>query len=161
MSPENNGAKTLEPAGGALAVDLGKLPSYLGYQVRQAQAAVFRDFGRIMQGVGISPGEFSLLTLVRANPGINQIDLVRVYQLDKSTLSNSVKDLRARGLIKTARDQRDRRFHGLWLTETGDDVLDRATVEVEAQERVMDRMLRPGERERLLDMLSRVARAFG
>lgn len=142
------------------AVDLGKLPGYLGYQVRQAQAAVFRNFAHIMNDVGVTPGEFSLLTLVRANPGIHQISLVRVYQLDKSTLSNSIKDLKNRKLIRRVRDRNDRRYYGLWLTDFGAAVLERATVRAEEQERAMDGVLGNGEREQLLDLLFRIAHAF-
>lgn len=145
---------------GTAEVDLGKLPGYIGYQLRQAQAAVFRDFAHIMGDVGVTPGEFSLLTLMRENPGIYQISLVRVYQLDKSTLSNSIKELKNRKLIRRIRDQDDRRYYGLWLTEVGEAVLDRATVRVMEQERTMEGALLPGEREQLLDMLVRIARAF-
>lgn len=142
------------------AVDLGKLPFYLGYQTRQAQTAVFRNFAQIMSGVGLTPGEFSLLTLVRNNPGIHQVSLVQVYQLDKSTLSNTVKDMRKRQLLRLIRDDKDRRYYGLWLTECGAEALARATVRVEQQEDVMDTVLGPGEREQLLDLLARIASAF-
>src|SRR3972149_7521341 len=78
--------------GQALAeVDFGKLPGYIGYQVRQAQSAVFRDLSRTLREAGVTPGEFSLLTLLRANPGINSITLTRIYQLDKATLLLSIK----------------------------------------------------------------------
>ncbi|MBZ0216953.1 MAG: MarR family winged helix-turn-helix transcriptional regulator, partial [Fimbriimonadaceae bacterium] len=110
--------------------------------------------------IGVTPGEFSLLALVSENPGIHQISLVRVYKLDKSTLSNSIKDLKNRKLIRQIRDRNDRRYYGLWLTEFGEAVLARATVRVEAQEHRMDSVLLPGEREQLLEQLSRISRAF-
>ncbi len=141
-------------------VDFGRLPGYIGYQMRQAQAAIFRDFGRIMQDVGITPGEFSLLAMVNANPGINQITLARVYRLDKSTLSYSVNGLKRRRLLRVTRSQQDRRYYGLHLTDAGREVLERATARVEAQERKMDTALAPGEREVLLDLLRRIAAAF-
>jgi len=141
-------------------VNLGKLPSYLGYQVRQAQAAVFRDFAETGGDLGISPGEFSLLTLVRENPGIHQISLVRVYKLDKSTLSNSITHLEKRKLLRRVRDATDRRFYGLWLTKFGEAVLERATDRIEEQETRMDAALAQGEREQLLDLLARVSSAL-
>ncbi len=141
-------------------INLGKLPGYLGYQIRQAQAAVFRDFTGTSGDLGVSPGEFSLLTLVRENPGIHQISLVRVYKLDKSTLSNSITDLKKRKLLRSIRDDADRRFHGLWLTEFGEAVLDRATGRIEAQEARMAGVLGPGEREQLLDLLARISSAL-
>jgi len=141
-------------------VHLGKLPGYLGYQVRQAQTAVFRDFAQIMENVGITPGEFSLLTLTEANPGINQGTLARVYQLDKSTLSTSINGLIRRGLIERTRSDRDRRFYALWLTDAGRDALGQATRLVEKEEAQMDAALEPGEREQLLGLLEKITAAF-
>ena len=61
------------------AVKLAALPSYLGYQIRQAQTAVFRDIEAKMKSIGVTPGEFGLLTIVGANPGINQKTLTKLY----------------------------------------------------------------------------------
>src|SRR3989338_2705904 len=130
-------------AGQALAeIDFGKLPGYIGYQVRQAQSAVFRDLMRALRNTGGTPGEFSLLTLLRANPGINSITLTRIYQLDKATLSLSIKGLTARGLIASTRHPNDRRYYGLALTRAGRALLRRVTRFIERQERTMDAMLR-------------------
>lgn len=145
---------------GGGAVDLAQLPDYLGYQIRQAQTSVFRDFARMMADVGVAPGEFSLLTTINANPGISQNRLVRAYQLDKSTLSLAINKLVKRGLIRRTPDERDRRYFSLWLTGEGLTAMARATERVENQERVMDGVLQPGEREALLDMLRRISRAF-
>ncbi len=141
-------------------IDFGKLPDYLGYQVRQTQASVFRDFLRISRETGVTPGEFSLLTMIGANPGINQISLARVYQLDKSTLSYSINALEKRRLIRRTRSADDRRYYSLWLTDDGHSVLQSTTERVEEQERMMDASLKPGERDLLLDLLRKVARAF-
>lgn len=141
-------------------VDFGKLPGYIGYQVRQAQSAVFRDLSRNLRDTGVTPGEFSLLTLLRANPGINSITLTRIYQLDKATLSLSIKGLMGRGLISSTRHANDRRYYALELTPAGRALLQGVTRHIERQERTMDAVLRPGERERLLDLLQRISRAF-
>jgi DNA-binding MarR family transcriptional regulator len=141
-------------------VDFGRLPDYIGYQLRQAQSAVFRDLSRTLRDSGVTPGEFSLLTMLQANPGINSITLTRIYQLDKATLSLSIKGLVRRGLISSTRNAADRRYYSLALTPAGRTVLRRVTGRVEKQEQDMDAVLRPGERARLLDLLQRIARAF-
>ncbi len=143
------------------ALNYGKLTTYLGYQARQAQAAVWRDFPRLMEGIDVTPGEFGLLTLIGANPGINQISLARVYKLDKSTLSYATNRLVKRRLIKRQRDPSDRRHYTLWLTTTGEAKLAAATAKVEEQEGMMDQMLKPGEREQLLKLLKKISHAFG
>lgn len=139
-----------------LPLNFGDLPSYIGYQVRQAQAAVFRDFRRITAETGLTPGEFSLLALVDGNPNINMVSLVAIYQLNKSTLSLTVDKLIRRGLIDRARQENDRRYYSLFLTPKGRQALDLTRKRVEEQERVMDTVLRPGERDLLIDILKRV-----
>jgi len=141
-------------------VDFGRLPGYIGYQLRQAQSAVFRDLSRTLRDTGVSPGEFSLLTLLKANPGINSITLTRIYQLDKATLSLSIKGLVKRGLISSTRSAQDRRYFELALTEKGRTLLLAVTRRIERQERVMDAVLKQGERVMLLELLQRISRAF-
>ena len=157
-----NAKSTTGPkAGQELAeVDFGKLPGYIGYQVRQAQSAVFRDLSRSLRQTGVTPGEFSLLTMLRANPRINSITLARIYQLDKATLSLSIKRLIERELISSTRHANDRRYYALELTSAGRTLLQGVTRRIERQERTMDAVLRPGDRERLLDLLQRITHAF-
>ncbi len=155
-----NNTMTEKPGPELVEVDFGRLPGYIGYQVRQAQSAVFRDLSRTLRETGVTPGEFSLLTMVRANPGINSITLTRIYQLDKATLSLSIKGLATRGLISSTRSANDRRYYALELTKEGLALLQGVTRRIERQERTMDAVLKPGERERLLDMLRRISRAF-
>lgn len=142
------------------AVRFGPLPGYLGYQIRQAQAAIFRDLAATTARLNLTPGEYGLLSLVDANPGISQIDLAQVYGLDKSTLSLAVTRLHKRSLVRRTRSADDGRYYGLWLTPSGSRLLADARAHVEAQEKAMDRVLRPGERTRMLDMLERISSVF-
>src|SRR3990167_7872461 len=80
-------------------INFGPLPHYLGYQIRQAQAAVFRDLMTSIADLKVTPGEFGLLTMLDVNPGISQVELAAVYNLDKSTLSLAVGRLVKRGLV--------------------------------------------------------------
>ncbi len=141
-------------------INFGPLPSYLGYQLRQAQTAIFRDLAASIAELKVTPGEYGLLSLVNSNPGISQIDLAQVYKLDKSTLSLAVSRLTKRGLVKRTRSQEDGRYYALWLLEPGRRLLQRVRKCVEAQERAMDSALRRGEREQMLDMLRRISRVF-
>lgn len=141
-------------------IDFGKLPGYIGYQLRQAQTAVFRDLSDSLRATGVTPGEFSLLAMLRANPDINSITLARTYQLDKATLSLSIKGLARRGLISSTRSADDRRYYSLRLTPAGRALLRRVTRRIENQERAMDAVLAPGERAQLIDLLTRISHAF-
>src|SRR3972149_1723175 len=140
------------------SVDFGRLPGYIGYQIRQAQSAIFRDIARSIRDLDVTPGEFSLLTMLEANPGLNSVTLARIYRLDKATLSLSLKRLVSRGLIQSARSERDRRYYSLRLTPAGRKVLQRATKRIERQERAMDAVLRPGRARQMRIIHSKPAR---
>jgi DNA-binding MarR family transcriptional regulator len=142
------------------AVDFAALKSYVGYRTRQAQLAIFRDFAGITAETGLSPGQFSLLTLIGSNPGINQITLAALHNLDKSTLSLAIRALKRQDLIESRRQPEDGRFYALHLTRAGSALVKRATQLVERQERRMEKALKPGERAQLIDMLKRITRAL-
>ncbi|HJU31750.1 MAG TPA: MarR family transcriptional regulator [Hyphomicrobiaceae bacterium] len=96
-------------------VDFDELPSYVGYQVRRAQATIFADFEAALAGADLTPGSFGVLTLIRANPGITQVALAAAFGVDKSTLSPVIVRLEARGLVRREVSPRDRRRHALYL----------------------------------------------
>lgn len=141
-------------------IDYGRLSGYLGFNLRRAQAAMFVDFARLTGDLDLTPGQFSLLMLLAANPGISQIGLSRAFGLDKSTVSPSIDRLEKRGLVVRARTPNDRRFYALQLSPAGQQLLARAVERVELQERAMAAALRPGERSAMIDMLRRVEAAL-
>jgi DNA-binding MarR family transcriptional regulator len=145
---------------GPVGPSFGPLLGYLGYQIRQAQAAIFRDLTAATADLDLTPGEFGLLAMIDANPGISQIDLAAIHKLDKSTLSLAVTRLAKRGLIRRARSPDDDRANRLFLRKQGVSLLRGMRERIEVQERTMDAVLRPGERELILDALKRISHAF-
>ena len=141
--------------GVAKRVDLDGLTGLLGYQIRQAQTASFRDLQEPLRDLGITPGEFSLLTIVRDNPQIRQTDLVDVYGLDKSTLSVAVKRLVGRELVVPHKLPDDRRFHGLTLSPEGKSLLQTVTSIIADQERRMEEILSRDEKDILMTGLKK------
>ena len=139
-----------------LKVNLAQLPNYLGYQIRQAQIAVFRDLLISLKDLNLTPGEFSLLTSVKYNKGVSQIELASVYEIDKSTLSHSIKRMVERGLIVRQRLESDKRYYGLSLTPAGRRLLKRVTSIVESQEELMKSVLTKAEKEKFLQILIRI-----
>src|SRR5437879_5741989 len=94
----------------------GILPELLGYRLRLAQQAVFRDFAA---SVGeVSPGRAGIVLLIEANPGVTQGRLAEAVRLDRSTMVGVVDSLEERGLIERRRGA-DRRTNRLWLTRAG------------------------------------------
>jgi len=132
----------------------GILPGLLGYRLRLAQQAVFRDFAQSVPEV--SPGRVGVLLLIEANPGVTQGRLARAVSLERSTMVGVVDTLEARGLIERRRGA-DRRTNGLWLTRAGRSRLGRIKRRIEAHEQRVASRLSAAERKALLALLEKLA----
>jgi len=133
----------------------GILPQLIGYRLRLAQQAVFRDFAATVGDV--SPGRAGILLLIEANPGVAQGRLAEAVHLDRSTMVGVVDALEQRGLIERRRGL-DRRTNGLWLTRSGRVLVARLRQRIERHERRVAERLSEGERMHLLALLGKLAR---
>jgi len=136
-------------------LDHGILPDLIGYQLRLAHVAVFRDFERTVGDLGISPGRVGVLVLVNGNPGITQSRLAEAVGLDRSTLVPVLDGLERRGLIER-RQGKDRRTNGLWLTPSGKRLLGRVRRRIAVHERRMVSGMSEKERDQLVALLARL-----
>ena len=131
----------------------GVLPGLLGYRLRVAQQAVFRDFASSV--AELSPGRAGMLLLVEANPGVTQGRLAQAVGLERSTMVGVIDALEERGLIERRRGA-DRRTNGLWLTRAGRPFVARLKSRIEMHERRVAARLTPGERDQLLALLEKL-----
>jgi len=149
-------------APGLPAVDYTLLPSLVGYRLRRAQLAVFQHFAHTMQArLGrdrLSPGEFGVLNLIDANPGLSQTALAAAIGTDRSTMVPILDRLERRGLIERRAVPGDRRRHALALGEHGGKLLGKFREAVLAHEQRIAADLSPAERELLLSLLERLRR---
>ena len=132
----------------------GLLPSLLGYRLRLAQQAVFRDFASSV--AELSPGRVGILLLLEANPGVTQGRLAQAVSLDRSTMVGVVDMLEGRGLIERRRGA-DRRTNGLWLTVEGRAMVARLKRRIHAHERRVAARLSAQERVQLLALLAKLS----
>ena len=133
----------------------GVLPGLLGYRLRLAQQAVFRDFASSV--AELSPGRAGMLLLVEANPGVTQGRLADAVRLDRSTMVGVIDAIEERGLIERRRGA-DRRTNGLWLTRAGRAFVARLKPRIEMHERRVAAHLTSGERDQLLALLEKLGR---
>jgi DNA-binding MarR family transcriptional regulator len=132
----------------------GPLPDLLGYRLRLAQQAVFRDYAASVQG--LSPGRVGLLIAIDANPGVTQSRLAEAVNRDRSTMVAVLDQLEARGLIERRRGA-DRRTNGLWLTRAGRALLARALRSIARHEQRIAARLTAAERRQLLELLGKIS----
>lgn len=150
--PAKRAQRTPDPPG----LDHGILPSLLGYQLRLAQVAVFKDFAASARDLDVSPGRFGMLVLIEANPGVTQTRLASAVGLDRSTLVAVLDHLGDRGLVERRRGA-DRRTNGLWLTRRGRLLVARMKERVRAHEERLAVRLSEAEWRTLLGLLRRFA----
>lgn len=137
-------------------IDVGILPNLLGFNVRRAQIALWRDFGRTVAEGSIRPGMFSLLVLVSANPGIAQVDLARELDQDKATIVGLIDALQKRRWLVRRRSRVDQRRHGIFLTITGQRALASLRDEMLEHEQRFTRLFTPDEMTTLITLLRRI-----
>jgi DNA-binding MarR family transcriptional regulator len=131
----------------------GLLSGLLGYRLRVAQQAVFRDFARSIPEA--SPGRVGILLLIDANPGVTQSRLAQAVGIDRSTMVGVVHALQARELVERRRGQ-DRRTNGLWLTRSGRTVVASLKQRIRIHERRVASRLSPADRAQLLALLEKL-----
>ena len=132
----------------------GLLSSLLGYRLRLAQQAVFRDFARSIPEA--SPGRVGILLLIDANPGVTQSRLAQAVGVDRSTMVVVLHALQARELVERRRGE-DRRTNGLWLTRTGRTVVASLKQRIRIHERRVASRLSTADRAQLLALLEKLA----
>ena len=149
-----------KPSGGDRDADisLGLLPSLLGYALRRAQVAVFQNFTDVVGASELTPGQFGVLVVIDANPGLSQTQLGNALGIDRSTVVAVIDRLESRGLVARQPAPNDRRSHALHLSDSGKATLRRLTERVRAHERQIARDLSADDQARLVELLRRVAR---
>lgn len=140
----------------ARETDLGPLPGFIGFALRNAQEASFRAFARRVETAGLKPGRFAALMVIRHNPGLTQNELGRAIARDKSTVTPLIQELLRLGLIEREPSAEDRRRNRLRLTASGEEALDGLVRHANEHDRRLDSIV--GEHKNLfLALLRRIA----
>jgi DNA-binding MarR family transcriptional regulator len=139
---------------------LGNLANLLGFHLRLAHVAVYRDFTAGLAELDITQRQAATLELIEANPGVSQVDLANTLGADRATMMAMVDRLETRGLLTRRRSTEDRRRQELNLTDPGHTLLSRARTLIGAHEKRFTDRLSPEELEALLNALKRLHQQF-
>ena len=107
---------------------------YLGYLLRQAAAAYRHRMERLLADLDVTAPQFSVMTMIRAYPGLSNADIARLAMLTPQTVSVIVGNLERAGLIHRAPHEVHGRILHIALTEAGGDVLGRCRERVKGLE---------------------------
>lgn len=108
-----------------VAVDVGldALVGHAGYAVRRFQIWIFQDFIKTLGEVDIRPTQYSVLTVIGANPGLSQMAVAKRLGIERARLVHLLDSLEQRKLVKRIKSREDRRSHALHLTAQGETAL--------------------------------------
>ncbi len=148
----------VEVAAGEAAqpIDVGILTELIGFNLRRAQIALWRDFKNTVGNDGVQPGIFSLMMLADLNPGIAQVDLANQLYLDKATIVALVDRLEHRGWLLRRRSTVDRRRQGVHLTAEGKRWLRARQHDMLVHEKRFTALFSAAELRQLLSLLRRI-----
>jgi DNA-binding MarR family transcriptional regulator len=140
----------------AAGVASGPLDELVGYHLRRAQSRVFDDFLATVGGDGVTPGQFGVLVLIEANPGLSQSALAKALGIERSTMVAVIDRLERQGLVRRDPSASDRRSYALAVTAAGDRLLARLWPRVREHERRIAAGLDAGEQAVLIGLLRRI-----
>jgi DNA-binding MarR family transcriptional regulator len=108
---------------------------YLGYLLRQAQAATRLAMERAFAELGVTSPQFAVLTMLRAYPGLSGADVARVALLTPQTVGIIIRNLERDGAIRKTPHPIHGRVLQWTLTRRGSTLLDKCRRHVRAVER--------------------------
>jgi DNA-binding MarR family transcriptional regulator len=100
-------------------IGLDALAGHAGYAVRRFQLWIFQDFIRTLASVDIRPTQYSVMTVIGANPGLSQMAVAKRLGIERARLVHLLDSLEQRKLVKRIKSTADRRSHALHLTAQG------------------------------------------
>jgi DNA-binding MarR family transcriptional regulator len=136
--------------GKAGKVALFSRPGFLVRRLHQIYVAIyFQNCERF----GTTPVQSSVMQVLLAQPGMDQIALAQAIGIDRTTASSVLTRLEARGIVRREADPTDRRNKRAFLTPAGQAMLRDMQASIEAAHRELVKPLAPAEREHFLEQL--------
>lgn len=133
---------------------LDALAGHAGYAVRRFQIWIFQDFIRTLASVDIRPTQYSVMTVIGANPGLSQMAVAKRLGIERARLVHLLDSLEHRDLVSRIRSATDRRSHALHLTARGKTALAQFKRLAAEHERHVAEKIGKENREKLLQILS-------
>jgi DNA-binding MarR family transcriptional regulator len=132
------------------------LPDNIGFHIRIVQMRIFREFYRVFEGSGVTPGMHTVLAIIRDNPGMRQRTLAELLMVREPNMTRMIQGLQGSGLISREVDKTDRRAFHLVLTDKGLALMQSVQDRLDSLEDRLLGGLDAQERRNLRDYLDRI-----
>ena len=143
-------------AGAGQVLPLRSRPGYLVRRLHQIHLALFLEE---CKAFNITPVQYGLLTALSVHPGLDQASLAAELGIDRSNVADVLARLAARGLLRRAASERDRRVKRAYLSAAGVKLTARM---YGAMQRAQERLMAPlaaAERAQFMAFLKRLVEA--
>jgi DNA-binding MarR family transcriptional regulator len=137
----------------------GDLPPSVAFLLSRLGFEVGRELGEALGELGLEHREFGLLRLLAAQEGHSQRALGAMLRIPPNRMVTLVDGLEKKGYVERRPHPEDRRAYAMALTEAGNAAVEAAFQAALGVEAHTCEPLAPGEREQLLALLTKLARA--
>lgn len=144
--------------GRRIIINYSVLAEAIGYRLRRAQLAVFQDFGESFAAEGLRPADFSVVLVVKHNPGLKQSEVAEALGIQRANFVAIVDGLEGRGIVERRKSDTDRRVQALHLTPLGEQFAESMMTTWEAHEaRMIEKLGGTDARDELIRLLGLIA----
>lgn len=127
-------------------------------------AAIYRNMQSLINyklaDTDIKSGQQDFLLIISLNEGISQTELSNILFIGKPTTAKAINNLINSGYITRIRDEKDKRYYRLYLTEKGKEIAPRMKETFSEIMGIFTRTLPGDEYEQTLAMLKKVLKSF-
>ena len=145
------------PRKSAEPIDLSPLEALVGFNIHILDLLMYQLFYERFTKRSMTPGIFSTLLAIKANPGVRQGALADALMIQRSNMTILVNRLIRAGYVKRRSAKGDNRGVVLFLAEQGERALRQVHTEMSAHEQLLASGLTARERDVLLRLLQKMA----
>ena len=132
------------------------LSQLVGYNLKRSFNGIYIDLAEALRPLGLRMITFTILTMIRENPGIRLSNLAAAIDMEKPNMVSVIDELSKRGLVTRSADPLDRRARQLHLTADGYKLQHQAYDAACVHEEGCLQHLNEAERTQLIALLSKI-----
>ena len=149
---------TRSPQASGDTVDLGPLETLIGFQIHLLDLLMYQMYYERFGKAAMTPGMFSTLATIKANPGVRQGVLADALLIQRPNMTLLVNRLIRAGHVRRRAARGDNRGVELFLRAEGERALNDVAAKLAAHERSITAALTKAERESLATLLAKIVR---
>lgn len=145
-----------DPVTASETLDTRYLQTLLGYNARRAALVTIERFLERMKPLGLRPVEFSVMSVVRHNPGVTSRQVCAALGIQPPNFVSLLASLEKREWVQREPHPNDGRAISLRLTPAGEKMMTHAEQMVSELEDEIVKPLKASEHKQLLNLLRKI-----